>query len=96
LTSINVAGGDQTTLAYDNADELQTYTVTNGGAQVQRYTYTFDGAGSRIGRTDQANSSLSYVFDQAFRMTSYGSSTAYAYNGDGLRIVEERWCNRHR
>jgi RHS repeat-associated protein len=86
LTQVQVAGGSTSTYAYDAADQLQTLTTTApGGAQIQKYTYAYDQNGNRISRTDQSSNSLSYVYDQANRLTSLGSAAQYSYDGFGLR-----------
>jgi RHS repeat-associated protein len=86
LTQMTVTGGNTSTLAYDSGNQLGTYTIMNGSTQVQKYTYSFDSQGNRIKRVDQSNSVLNLSYDQANRLTGYGSNATYAYNGDGLRM----------
>jgi len=85
LTQVQVASGSGSTYAYDAVDQLQSLTTTQGTTQLQRYTYAYDPNGNRISRTDQSSNSLSYVFDQANRLTSLGSTAQYSYDGSGLR-----------
>jgi RHS repeat-associated protein len=88
VTAIDTSGGNQGALAYDNADQLSTDTITNGGTQVQKYTYGYDANGNRVSRTDASSNVSNYGWDQASHLLSYaaGTTTAdYAYNGDGLR-----------
>lgn len=89
ITTVNTTGGNQGALAYDNADQLQTYTQTVGGTQVQKYTYAFDSRGNRTSKTDVSNNVSTYGWDQANRMVSYqagSASASYSYNGDGLLL----------
>jgi YD repeat-containing protein len=85
LTQVQVPGGPTSTYAYDAADQLQSLTTTQGGTQLQRYTYSYDADGNRIQRTDQSSSSVAYVYDQADRLVAYGSTAQYSYDGTGLR-----------
>ncbi|HVD02208.1 MAG TPA: LamG-like jellyroll fold domain-containing protein [Candidatus Dormibacteraeota bacterium] len=88
VTAINTTGGNQGALAYDNADQLSTDTITNGGTQVQKYTYAYDARGNRVSRTDASSNLASYGWDQANHLLSYSAGTTtgtYTYNGDGLR-----------
>ena len=86
LAQISVTGGNTTNLVYDAASQLSTFTVMNGSTQVQKYTYTYDSQGNRIKRVDQSNNTVNMTFDQANRMTAFGSTTTYKYNGDGVRM----------
>ncbi|MCA1831305.1 MAG: RHS repeat-associated core domain-containing protein [Actinomycetota bacterium] len=47
--------------------------------------YTYDAQGNRVTSTPAGGATVSFSFDQANRLTSYGTSATYAYNGDGLR-----------
>ena len=85
LTQVQVAGGSGSTYVYDAADQLQSITTTQGATQLQKYTYSYDPNGNRVSRTDQSSNSVSYVFDQANRLTSFGTSAQYTYDGSGLR-----------
>src|SRR5439155_14436900 len=67
-------GGSTTTYTYDRADRL-----TNVGG----VAYTVNAAGNQTGRGPDT-----FAFDQANRLTTSsvsGTTTTYAYNGDGLR-----------
>jgi RHS repeat-associated protein len=73
----------QVSLQYDTANELTKLTV---GTQVT--TFTYDGRGNRLSRTPPSGPALTYAYDQANRMTGLGSSAAYNYAGDGLRMLK--------
>lgn len=49
-------------------------------------SYTYDKQGNRTGITPAAGTSTTLNYDQANRLTSYGPSATYSYNGDGLRM----------
>jgi RHS repeat-associated protein len=81
-----ISGSNTTTNVYDAANQLQTATTMNGPTQVQKYTYGYNLNGDRITRTDKNNVVVNYGWDQANRLTSYGATSTYVYNGDGLRM----------
>jgi RHS repeat-associated protein len=60
----------------------------NGSTQTQKYTFSYDANGNRTQRTDINSASTAYVWDQASRLTSAGTTATYAYNGDGLRMTK--------
>jgi RHS repeat-associated protein len=68
-------------LQYDTANELAKLTM---GTQVT--TFTYDSRGNRLNRTPPSGSPLTYAYDQANRMTGFGSNATYHYAGDGLRM----------
>lgn len=49
-------------------------------------TYTYDTRGNRTKVTPPAGSATTLGYDQANRLTSYGTTATYGYNGDGLRM----------
>jgi RHS repeat-associated protein len=49
-------------------------------------TYTYDTRGNRTKVTQPTGSATNLSYDQANRLTAYGSSATYSYNGDGLRM----------
>jgi len=71
----------QVSLQYDTANELTKLTV---GTQVT--TFAYDARGNRLNRTPSSGSPLTYAYDQANRMTAFGSNATYHYAGDGLRM----------
>jgi RHS repeat-associated protein len=83
---ININGANSTSQIFDAANQLQTATTMNGSTLIQKYTFAYDPNGNRASRTDKNNVVTSYGWDQANRLTSFGSSATYAYNGDGLRM----------
>jgi RHS repeat-associated protein len=48
-------------------------------------TYTYDSRGNRTAATPSSGPASSYTYDQANRLTAYGSTATYSYDGDGLR-----------
>ena len=84
LTQVIASGGNTTTLAYDNGDQLLNATTTSGGSQVGQVTYAFDANGNRVSQTNQAGQITVLGWDQANHLLSYGTSS-YTYDGVGLR-----------
>jgi len=82
----SITNSTTSTLIYDPADQLQSYTKMSGATQVQKLVYSYNANGSRTSTTDQNASVTQYTWDQANRLTKYGPSATYAYNGDGLRM----------
>jgi len=75
--------------AFNNADELCWTAATSGscaspptGATI----YAYDARGNRITVTPPSGGATTLSYDQANRLTAYGSTATYAYNGDGLRM----------
>jgi len=48
-------------------------------------TYTYDPRGNRLTTQAPDGAAVTLGYDQANRLTSYGTTASYAYNGDGLR-----------
>jgi RHS repeat-associated protein len=71
----------QVSLQYDTGNELIKLT---SGTQVTNFNY--DTRGNRLSRTPPSGSALTYAYDQANRMTGFGSNATYHYAGDGLRM----------
>jgi RHS repeat-associated protein len=87
LTSTAISGGgNNSALAYDNGDQLQSLTVTNGVTQISKTTYGFDAKGNRTSASVQGGSTTTLGYDQANRLVGYGAGATYAYDGDGLRM----------
>jgi RHS repeat-associated protein len=68
-------------LVYDGANQLQSM-VTGAGTT----TFGFDARGNRVTQTPPSGPAITFGYDQANRLTAYGSSATYGYNGDGLRM----------
>jgi len=49
-------------------------------------TYGYDSRGNRTSVTLPTGATTTLAYDQANRLTGYGSSATYGYNGDGLRM----------
>jgi RHS repeat-associated protein len=56
--------------------------ITGGGTT----TYGYDLRGNRTSLTPPSGPQTTYGYDQANRLTAYGSTATYSYNGDGLRM----------
>jgi RHS repeat-associated protein len=75
--------------AFNNADELCWTAVTSGSCAsppTGATTYVYDARGNRITVTPPSGGATSLSYDQANRLTAYGSIATYAYTGDGLRM----------
>jgi RHS repeat-associated protein len=59
--------------------------ATSGSEGVTRH-YTYNARGDRIGESATDGTTLALGYDQADRLVGVGSTIAYAYNGDGLRV----------
>ena len=91
LTQITNSLGQQpivSTLTYDNADELLNLASTQGTTVTQNLQFSYDANGNRTQVTNQSGLSTSYTYDQANRLTTFGTNSRYVYNGDGLRVAK--------
>jgi RHS repeat-associated protein len=85
------SGGNQ---GFDTANEVcwATGSAATGSCSsppTGATTFSYDTRGNRVGSVPASGSSKSFGWDQASRLTSYGSGTtsaSYTYNGDGLRM----------
>jgi RHS repeat-associated protein len=50
--------------------------------------FSYDQRGNRTGMTPAGGPTTTLTYDQANRLTGYGGSATYAYNGDGLRMTK--------
>jgi YD repeat-containing protein len=71
---------DGSTLGYDHANEVTTKTTPDSTV----ITYGFDVQGNRTNETTGA-ATTNLGYDQANRLTSYGTNATYQYDGGGLR-----------
>lgn len=85
-SSAAFGGSIVSVLSYDSADELLSLTRTQGTRVLQKLQFNYDANGNRIQKADQSGAATNYGYDQANRLTSYGTVAQYAYNGDGLRM----------
>jgi RHS repeat-associated protein len=80
-------GGTQQ--AFNNADEL-CWTASTSGSCASPPTgatsYTYDSRGNRTKVTPPSGGATNLIYDQANRLTAYGTTATYTYNGDGLRM----------
>lgn len=86
---IQLSGG--TNQAFDSSNEL-CWTSTATGTSCSTpptgaTTYSYDARGDRT-TIAAPGGTTTLGYDQARRLTSYGSSTTYTYNGDGLRMTK--------
>jgi YD repeat-containing protein len=73
----------------NNANELCWTATTVGACAVPptgATTYTYDTRGNRTRATPPTGGATNLSYDQGNRLTAYGTSSTYAYNGDGLRM----------
>jgi len=84
--------GTTSTYAYDDDSRLTGITTTNGGTTIDSATYTLDGAGNRMSKTQQ-NVTTAYSYDAVYRLTlatptggSY-QPEVYTYDQVGNRLT---------
>jgi RHS repeat-associated protein len=83
-----ITGPITATLSYDAANQLFSGSVMSGSTQVESLSFRYDKDGNRSQETGTGQLAINntYGYDQANRLTSYGTTATYAYNGDGLRV----------
>ncbi|MEA2635502.1 MAG: hypothetical protein QOH92_2269 [Chloroflexota bacterium] len=75
--------------AFNAADELCWSAPTAGSCASPpsgATSYSYDLRGNRTQITPPSGGATTLSYDQANRLTAYGSTGTYAYNGDGLRM----------
>lgn len=85
---------DSASYDYDLADNLtdfasgptQTFDVANQLDERGTTTYDYDSRGNRTTVTPSGGPTTTLAYDQANRLTGYGSTATYEYDGDGLRM----------
>jgi len=85
----NLTQAGTTQQVFNAADQLCWTAATSGTCSsppTGATTYTYDTRGNRISLTPPTGSATNLSHDQANRLTAYGTSSSYAYNGDGLRM----------
>ena len=85
----NLTQTGTTQQGFNNADELCWTGSTTGSCATPptgATTYGYDTRGNRTTVTPPTGGPTTLTYDQANRLTGYGSSATYAYNGDGLRM----------
>lgn len=85
-----LSGG--TTQAFDPANQLCWSATTIGSGcstpPTGATTYSYDNRGDLTTITPPAGAATTLAYDQAKRLTSYGTSSTYTYNADGLRMTK--------
>jgi RHS repeat-associated protein len=87
------ARGNASTLSYDAGNQLcwqAASTVSNpscGTVPTGATTFTYDGNGNRT-KSTTGSTSTAYAFDEANRLTGYGTTVTYTYDGDSLRLAK--------
>jgi RHS repeat-associated protein len=74
---------------FNSADQLCWTASTSGVCAtppVGATTYSYDTRGNRTSTTPPGGPTTNLTYDQANRLTGYGPSATYRYNGDGLRM----------
>jgi len=85
----NLVQMGSTQQTFNNADELCWTAATSGNCAAPpsgATMYAYDGRGNRTTVTPPSGGATNLLYDQANRLTGYGSTATYAYNGDGLRM----------
>lgn len=85
----NVTLTGTTQQVFNNADQLCWTASTTGSCASPpsgATTYAYDTRGNRTTATPPAGGATNLSYDQANRLTAYGTNRSYAYNGDGLRM----------
>jgi len=84
--------GTTSTYAYDDDSRLTGITTTNAGTTIDSATYTLDGAGNRLSKT-QNSTIVDYTYDNIYRLTSASPTgttqapEAYTYDAVGNRLT---------
>lgn len=85
---ITRSNGVSTAYRYDTAGRLDQVSHTGSDGLIERYTYTLDPNGNRVGETSDAGDS-SFTLDELERITAAtypdGRSARYSYFADGSR-----------
>jgi RHS repeat-associated protein len=66
--------------------EFAAVEITSSGPRTSSTAYGYDARGDRTGVTPQGQARIKLTYDQANRLTGYGTTATYGYNGDGLRM----------
>jgi RHS repeat-associated protein len=66
--------------------EFAAVEIPSAAAGTAQTSYGYDTQGNRTSATLTGHPATSLGYDQANRLTSYGTTASYAYDGDGLRM----------
>jgi RHS repeat-associated protein len=81
-TTVQVADSAPTTDRW----EFAAVEITSASAGGSTTTYGYDAQGNRTSMTAPGQATIQLTYDQANRLTGYGTAATYTYNGDGLRM----------
>lgn len=76
-----------TTQTFDSAGELRQASPAGATGAAATLSYAFNADGDRTGQ-GPAGDLTTLTYDQADRLTGYGSKATYTYDGDGLRATK--------
>ena len=82
-TTVKIADTSPKRETWDLAAVEITESATGGKLTT---SYGYDSQGNRTSSTPAGKTATTLTYDQANRLTGYGSTATYAYNGDGLRM----------
>jgi RHS repeat-associated protein len=85
----NLTQMGSTQQAFNNADEVCWTAATSGSCAsppTGATAYVYDARGNRTTVTPPTGAATNLSYDQANRLTAFGSIATYGYNGDGLRM----------
>jgi RHS repeat-associated protein len=94
-TTLTAPNGTTSTYTYDDDSRLTSITTTNGGTAIDSTTYTLDGVGNRLTKSQpQQSISNTYTYDTIYRLTqatptggSYPTE-AFTYDNVGNRLTK--------
>jgi RHS repeat-associated protein len=82
LTDLSAVGGQPASHS-GAATQLVAVTI---GLKATQSNYSYDTDGNRTSNAPLTGTAATLGYDQADRLTSYGATTSYRYNGDGQRV----------
>ena len=91
LTALDAQGVAGPALASSPASSDQAPTTASDG----QLTFSYDQEGDRTGVAGSDGSSVTYGYNQALELASIGTTVAYTYSGDGLRMSKSVGGTQH-
>jgi RHS repeat-associated protein len=90
-TTRTLPNGTTSTYSYDQASRITGIQTANNAATIDNVTYTYDNAGNRTAKTQNATN-YSYAYDNIYRLTqvipSSGTQETYTYDQVGNRLTK--------